>query len=131
MFTIGLTTFVPSLSSFVAGCRSIPPQLISNRFGVVHYHHPDILEALNELSKEASHHYQRPLLGLFCNNLIISDLKRWRIWSILQKPTYAMISSVLFGKLKGKTYREVFGDSLLAEHVLRGGVRHAITKESA
>jgi len=47
-----LTSELPAFVDFLMNYQ-IPPQLVSHRFGVMHYHHPDILKALQELSQEA------------------------------------------------------------------------------
>ena len=53
--TAFLATLHGELSAFVGFLAKweIPPHLRGSRFGVTHFHHPEIVEALNELAPEA------------------------------------------------------------------------------
>lgn len=46
-----LVSELPAFLAFLAQWQ-IPPEMVSQRFGVIHYHHHEIMEALNELAPE-------------------------------------------------------------------------------
>ena len=51
MFWAALVAQLPAFAAFIAAFQ-IPTDLVSQRFGVKHFHHPDLLEELNALAPE-------------------------------------------------------------------------------
>ncbi len=66
-------TLMAELPAFLAYVESfeIPPALVSQRFGITHYHHPELLAKLDDLSPEFK------LLAIVENHLLLAD-QTWK-----------------------------------------------------
>jgi len=51
-FMGALRAELPAFLHYLTNDLRIPPQLVSQRYGITHYHHPDILETLGTLAPE-------------------------------------------------------------------------------